>query len=173
MPLKNIFYYFTLGFFQYNCPFFGQSLGRWHYFSIYQPQEIGHVFCRSVVHPLSLKLVYITNYLAVSSSSLSEGSLRESIIPRFILAGSSAQFDRPMKATRENLSSVSMTSSSLLSLSSKRGCKVFRGILGESSASPTSSSTTTEVNLSKHRFLLSSGLEVHCIVGKLPVSLRG
>ena len=108
-----------------------------------------NIYClASNAMPLNPKTVYITNYLAVPSSSFSEGSLRESIIPRFILAGSSAQFDRPMKATREKLFSVSMTSSSLISLSSKRGCKVFRGIFGESSASPTSSSTTTEANLS-------------------------
>ena len=95
-------------------------------------------------------LIMDVGYLAVSSSSFSLGSSRESIIPRFIFAGSSAQLDRPMNATREmKLSSASsMTSSSLLSLSSKRGCRVLRGIFGESSASPTSSSTTTEANLS-------------------------
>ena len=102
-------------------------------------------------------------YLAVSSSSSSEGAPRESIIPRFIFAGSNAQFDRPMKATREKLSSVSMMSSLVLSLSSNRGCNVLRGIFGESSASPTSSRTTTDAKLSEIvSAFLRSWSSLHC-----------
>ena len=40
------------------------------------------------------------NYLADSSNSVSSGSPLVTITPLFILAGSSAQLDIPMKATR-------------------------------------------------------------------------
>lgn len=43
-------------------------------------------------------------YLADETSSSSLGSLLVTITPRFILAGSSAQFDIPIKATRLVLS---------------------------------------------------------------------
>ena len=81
------------------------------------------------------------------------------MMPRFILAGSSAQLEIPMKATRHGFSSVSMTSSDKVTPSSNRGCNVLRGIRGESSARPTSSNTTTDTNLSK--FLPSWSLR-HC-----------
>lgn len=111
----------------------------------------------------------LQHYLAVASSSSPSGSLRQSIIPRFILAGSSAQFDKPMKATLVKLFPDWITNSSFWS-SSSRGCRVFKGIFGESSANPTSSSTTTEANLSEVvcSFLLSWS-SLHCLnVASIP-----
>lgn len=111
----------------------------------------------------------LQNYLAVASSSSPSGSLRQSIIPRFILAGSSAQLDKPMKATLVKLFPDWITNSSFWS-SSSRGCKVFKGIFGESSANPTSSSTTTEANVSEVvcSFLLSWS-SLHCLnVASIP-----
>lgn len=111
----------------------------------------------------------LQNYLAVASSSSPSGSLRQSIIPRFILAGSSAQLDKPMKATLVKLFPDWITNSSFWS-SSSRGCRVFKGIFGESSANPTSSSTTTEANVSEVvcSFLLSWS-SLHCLnVASIP-----
>ena len=118
------------------------------------------VQCKHTLHSLliQLHLNICQTYIALSHSSFVSGTVRDSIIPRFILAGSNAQFDSPMKATRLGLSSASMTSS-LVTPSSSRGCRDFRGMRGESSASPTSSSTTTDTNLS--RFLPSCSL-LHC-----------
>lgn len=111
----------------------------------------------------------LQHYLAVASSSSPSGSLRQSIIPRFILAGSSAQLDKPMKATLVKLFPDWITNSSFWS-SSSRGCRVFKGIFGESSANPTSSSTTTEANVSEVvcSFLLSWS-SLHCLnVASIP-----
>ena len=111
----------------------------------------------------------LQHYLAVASSSSPSGSLRQSIIPRFILAGSSAQLDKPMKATLVKLFPDWITYSSFWS-SSSRGCRVFKGIFGESSANPTSSSTTTEANVSEVvcSFLLSWS-SLHCLnVASIP-----
>ena len=94
-------------------------------------------------------------HLALDSNSSSSGKSRDSMMPRFILAGSRAQFERPMNATGSGVSSVSMTSSDDVTPSSSRGCSVLSGIRGESSARPTSSSTTTETNLSKRLFCCS------------------
>ena len=111
----------------------------------------------------------LQNYLEVASSSSPSGSLRQSIIPRFILAGSSAQLDKPMKATLVKLFPDWITNSSFWS-SSSRGCRVFKGIFGESSANPTSSSTTTEANVFEVvcSFLLSWS-SLHCLnVASIP-----
>lgn len=110
------------------------------------------------------------HYLAVASSSSPSGSLRQSIIPRFILAGSSAQLDKPMKATLVKLFPDWITNSSFWSSSSSRGCRVFKGIFGESSANPISSSTTTEAKVSEDvcSFLLSWS-SLHCLnVASMP-----
>ena len=99
-------------------------------------------------------------HIALSISSPSLGTPRDNMIPRFILAGSRAQFEIPMKATRCGFSSVSMMSSAVVTPSSSNGCKVLRGMRGESSARPTSSRTTTETNLSG--FFPSCNL-LHCL----------
>jgi len=107
------------------------------------------------------------NYLALKTNSSTPGSSLVTMMPLFILAGSSAQFEMPTNAT---LSAIYWKLSALLVLSllnyicsehaiilykiitsldpvvpsSSNGCNVFKGRLGESSASPTSSNTTTE-----------------------------
>ena len=58
-------------------------------------------------------------YFAVSTNSSSVGSSLDTIIPRFIFAGSRAQFDSPMKPTVCDL-----FSSSFISLGSSRGWSV-------------------------------------------------
>ena len=86
--------------------------------------------------------------LALSRSSASLGTPLLNMMPRFILAGSNAQFDNPIKPTR--LGSDVVPDSSVVAVpSSNRGCSVFKGIKGESSANPISSNTTTDTNLFK------------------------
>ena len=106
------------------------------------------------------------SYPAVLTSSLRSGCPLHNIMPLFIFAGSSDQLEIPMNATRLLFSwSPSSVSSSDPSVpSSSNGWRAFRGILGESSARPTSSNTTTEVNWSR---FFSSWKRLHCL--KVPI----
>ena len=103
----------------------------------------------------------ISTYIALSISSSMVGTPRLNMIPRFILAGSSAQFERPIKPTRRCSDGFPAEESSSVAVpSSNKGCRVFKGINGESSASPISSNTTTDTNFL--RSLSFCSLE-HCL----------
>ena len=67
---------------------------------------------------------FIFTYLAICSSSLSLGVPLCTNIPRFILAGSRAQLDIPMKAHFIHGSGFLLPSQP----SSRSGCKLYRGI---------------------------------------------
>ena len=77
-------------------------------------------FSHNITHPF-----HTSPYLAVCMSSFSSGSSLDTAIPLFILAGSRAQLDMPMKATFLYLG---MSNSSSSEPVSSNGCRLWKSV---------------------------------------------